>query len=139
MCVPQPWQLSLLSFVGTSAALCASVGYGVLFNTVSARAAFMLTATFSAAASVSQVLAVQGTYQVGLPRPWGPLRASSSTRYYCSTQLGLACSAWGGASGCLRAAPAYQTLAWARRARRSGAPSWRSSCSIRCSWARPEC
>ena len=69
MCVPQPWQLSLLSFVGTSAALCASVGYGVLFNTVSARAAFMLTATFSAAASVSQVLAVQGTYQVGLPRP----------------------------------------------------------------------
>ena len=90
MCVPQPWQLSLLSFVGTSAALCASVGYGVLFNTVSARAAFMLTATISAAASVSQVLAVQGTYQVGLPRPWGPLRASSSTRYYCSTQLGLA-------------------------------------------------
>ena len=60
----QPWQLSLLSFVGTSAALCASVCYGVLFRTVSARAAFRLTAAFSAAASVSQVLAVKGAYQV---------------------------------------------------------------------------
>ena len=60
----QPWQLSLLSFVGTSAALCASICYGVLFRTVSARAAFRLTAAFSAAASVSQVLAVKGAYQV---------------------------------------------------------------------------
>jgi hypothetical protein len=62
--VLQPWQLSLLSFVGTSAALCASICYGVLFRTVSARAAFRLTAAFSAAASVSQVLAVKGAYQV---------------------------------------------------------------------------